>query len=127
MTDQFGETLSALFDGEPVDADVLEQALESIEGRRLLVSFARSRAALVLDPVEPRIDWQAQMARRLSGPTRTPRGALSHRVVAGLVAASLAAGLALDRWWVRRPDAPPRAVQVLRFGAAEWAAGEGAK
>jgi hypothetical protein len=122
MTDQFGETLSAVVDGEPVDADVLEQALESIEGRRLLVSFARSRAALALDPVEPRIEWQALTARRLAVSATTPRGTWSHRAVAGLVAASLAAGFALDRWWRDRAQAPPRAAQVLQFGAAEWAA-----
>jgi len=53
MTDRWNETLSRLIDGDPVDPGVVAEALESPDGRRLLVDFTAVRAAFDRDTAAP--------------------------------------------------------------------------
>jgi hypothetical protein len=125
MSDRLNETLSALIDGEPVDLELLTEALESRDGRDALVAFARSRTVLAADPITPSSEWRHAVARQLTSRRAPSLRLLSYGTAAGLLAASLLLGFAADRWWQGRSDAPPHAERVLRFDAADWTRGGG--
>src|SRR5688572_2987044 len=109
MTDERFAVLSALFDREPVDADVLALALEDPAGRAQLVDFVRLRARVadafvVADGVaEP-----ARVLRRSRVKSWTARVAL--------VLLPLSLGAAAGAWFVeRRESRPPTPTQIVQF------------
>jgi len=84
MNRTHGEALSAFFDGEQVDADLLAESLAQPEAGALLAEFAAMRAEVLRDPSRPTSAFYEQMAsvtresplRRLWG-TRHVRHALA--------------------------------------------------
>jgi hypothetical protein len=114
-----GETLSRLVDGDVVDPDVLSEALDTTDGRRLLVDFARARAAIATG-VQPSSAWRARVEQQLAASTRhavtarSPRS-LSLRAAAALAAVALGLGAAAAHWRDTRPARPPEAARVLQF------------
>lgn len=118
MNDAAGQLLSRLIDGDAVDPDALSAALETEDGRRLLVDFARARDAVATD-VAPSAAWRRATLGRLAGGA-PPVRALSYRAAAVLVVSALALGAAAERWRETRPPKPPQAVRVLQFDAADW-------
>jgi hypothetical protein len=128
MNDRWAETLSRLIDGDPVDSTVVAEALESIDGRCLLVEFAAVRTVLNSDADAPSASFYARMQASLAAaelqPPRPARG-VSLRIAAAAIAVSLLVGFGIESWRQRRVDAPPAAVRVLRFDGSEWASAKG--
>ena len=128
MNDRWKETLSQLIDGDPVDPNVVAEALESLAGRRLLVEFAAVRASLDRDTAAPSAEFYARMQSTLASaePQRSRRvGGIPFRIAAASVAAALLLGFGIASWRHRRVDAPPSAARVLRFEASEWTNAKG--
>lgn len=121
MNDAWVETLSRLIDGEDVDVGILANAIESTEGRRLLVDFATIRAAARQDRAVPSDDFYRRLPSMLASTStmRRPQ-AISYRLAAALVAAAALLGFGLDLVSERQMNVPPRADRVLRFEASEW-------
>ena len=110
--------LSALIDREPVDPDDVGAALEEREGRELLVSFARLRAA-----VSHEVDAEATAVPRLPSSPES-RWAGTWRLAAAILL-PLLMGLGGGYWW-RQHEAnqPPTPTQVARFvPGVDWHAG----
>jgi negative regulator of sigma E activity len=123
MNERWNEALSRLIDGEPVDPDIVAEALESPDGRRILVEFAVVRATLNLDTAAPSAAFYARMQASLAAKERQrlPRpGGVSVRIVAVSAAAALLLGIGIESWRHQRTDAPPPAARVLRFEPSEW-------
>jgi negative regulator of sigma E activity len=123
MINRWAETLSRLIDGDSVDAAVVAEALESADGRRLLVEFAAVRAAVNGDTATPSAGFYDRMQARLATAERQPARparAVSLWIAAASVAASLLLGFGIERWRHLRVDAPPSAARVLRFDTSEW-------
>jgi negative regulator of sigma E activity len=123
MNDPWNETLSRLIDGDPVDPDIVAEALESPDGRRILVDFAVVRATLNLDTAAPSSAFYPRMQAILAAvePARARRaGGASLRIVAVSAAAALLLGIGIESWRHQRTDAPPPAARVLRFEPSEW-------
>ncbi|MBE3097211.1 MAG: hypothetical protein IMZ44_08800 [Planctomycetes bacterium] len=59
------EALSAFFDGERVDADLLAESLAQPGASALLAEFAAMRAQVLRDPCRPRPEFFDRMAARL--------------------------------------------------------------
>jgi negative regulator of sigma E activity len=120
MTEHHIETISALWDGEPVDPDALEAALADPGARAALVDFARLRAHVRSDP-EP-------LPATLSTLRRDTSGWLTRRVPVGAVAAllllMLVAGWLLPRPpLVQSPAGPPRPTRTIAFEpGVDWQA-----
>ncbi len=100
-------TISAAWDGEPVDLDALRAALRTPEGRELLASYALIRAMAAAQDIDPNEDGPARLhtalaARRrgwlVEGPT------VPARLVASL--AAVAVGAALWIGIASRPQLP---------------------
>jgi hypothetical protein len=121
------EVLSALLDGEPVEAEVLAAALLAPGAREALVDFARLRGAVADDDARPSPAFYAAMTAGLSAEPR--RRSVAWRVARGLAAAVVLAlaGLgAASLPSLRQPAAeePPRATRVLRFTpGVDWTEG----
>jgi negative regulator of sigma E activity len=123
MNERWNETLSRLIDGDAVDPDIVAEALESHDGRRILVDFAVVRATLNHDTAAPSAAFYARMPPSLAAkePRRPPRrGGVSLRIVAVSAAAALLLGIGIESWRHRRTDAPPPTARVLRFEPSEW-------
>ncbi|HMB81915.1 MAG TPA: hypothetical protein VKI43_17695 [Vicinamibacterales bacterium] len=128
MTDRWNETLSRLIDGDPVDPGVVAEALESPDGRRLLVDFTAVRAAFDRDTAAPSAAFLGQMQSALAAaePHPAPRaGGFPLRLVALAAAAALLLGVGFENWRHRRVEAPPSAARVLRFETSEWTSVKG--
>ena len=112
MTDN-RELLSALIDGEAVDADAVADALEIAANRRLLVDFVRLRVSVhAEDDAPPR--WRAERLTS-TGPPRVERSRAWLRAAA--VLALLTVGGRGARWVEgfltrERPPEPTRVVQL---------------
>ena len=114
MTTSDTEVLSALLDGEPLDADRLAAALEDPTARATLVDFVRLRAAVATDnqPVPPSL-------ARLRSPRAT--GALLRwPAAAAVLFAVFLAGWFAPRPWnadvpVTPSDAPPQPTRIEKF------------
>jgi hypothetical protein len=111
------ETMSALWDGEPVDPDALAAALGDPAARAALVDFARMRAEVRTDasPLPPSL---ATMRRGHEiTRVRLPLGA-----VAALLLIVLFTGWMLPRPWAAvAADVPPAPVRTLTFEpGVEW-------
>ena len=123
MNSEWLEALSRLSDGEPADADVLADALESGEMRQLLVDYTRMRGVIREAGGNPSAAFYTRMhavlqPRRLQAPAwLTP-----FRIAAALALAVVLMGLGLESWRHSREDAPPRPVRVLRFDPSDWTA-----
>lgn len=112
MTDT-REILSALIDGEPVDADVVATILEKPESRTLIADFLRLRTSVQAeDHEEPR--WRDDRFAMLGTAATTSVGTwLRVAAVLALLAAGAAGGT-----WVKgilgreRPPEPTRIVQL---------------
>jgi hypothetical protein len=132
MEEQLELVVSAYLDGEPVEAASVLAALDTEEGRQVLVDFVRLRL-VVRDDESPRPEFYGRMRGVM--PTlparsgRRPRGN-----IAWPIAAALAASLAIGFWTGSafttqnvarssrgqsvgplKPDAPPKAVRVIEF------------
>ncbi len=121
MNTVWAEVLSRLTDGEPVDPEVVAEALESPETRRLFVDYVRLSATVRADHSEPSLAFFKQMVRTLQPSHRRSSDHLvSFRIVAALALAILLTGLGVEisRHW--REDSPPRPSRVLRFDPSEW-------
>jgi negative regulator of sigma E activity len=142
MNDTWGQTLSQLLDDDDVDVDALAAALDTSEGRELLVQFASLRNAARRDETTPSVEFQervrAEMQRPVSNVTNVFDVATGHSRMARIpslgrwrygLAAMLAAGILLGAaggtWLRRTTDAPPTANRVLRFEAGEWTLAQG--
>jgi hypothetical protein len=128
MNDRWTETLSRLIDGDPVDPAAVAEALESSDGRGLLVELTAVRAAINADTATPSAGFytriHASLAMAEPQPARPVRG-VSLWIVAASVAASLLLGFGIESWRHRRADVPPSAVRVLRFDTSEWTSAKG--
>ena len=105
------ETMSALWDGEPVDPDALAAALGDPAARTALVDFARMRVAV--RAVEASLPASLETMRRTHGitPVRLPLGA-----VAALLLIMLLTGWMLPRPWAADVDeTPPVPARTLTF------------
>ena len=112
------EVLSAVLDGEVVDIEALEIALEDPGGRRVFVDFVRLRQAAGKDTTTPHPEFY----KRLPGELTLSRRIMHRRIALPLAAAAILVALLLgsllnpDRV---RPDrgaaAPPEPARVLRF------------
>ena len=123
MNAEWAGALSRLTDGEPADADLVADALESREMRQLLVDYVRLRAAVRDDRLDPSAAFYARMRGAL-GSRRPPLidRRTSLRVAAALALAVLLTGLGVEGWRHWREDTPPHPARVLRFDASEWTA-----
>ena len=114
------ETMSALWDGEPVDPDALAAALGDSAARAALVDFARMRAEMRAD-ISP-LPASLGTMRRSHAITRLrlPIGA-----VAALLLIVLFTGWMLPRPWVEsREDLPPAPARTLTFEpGVDWKQG----
>jgi hypothetical protein len=112
MTDT-NELLSALIDGETVDADAIADVLKEPANRALLVDFLRLRVSVQADD-EKAPEWRGDRFAGLE--TTAPRRAQT-ALRAAAVLALLTAG-ALGGTWAKgfltreRPPEPTRVVQL---------------
>jgi hypothetical protein len=118
MVEEF-EVLSALLDGQPVDIEELEAALNSSSGRRTLLDFARLRndaRAAVDDAPRPEFSEKARHAMTPSPRFLRRQVPLPAAAAAVILAALLASALNTGLFKRERPaSAPPEATRVLRF------------
>ena len=129
MTETWGETLSRLIDGDEVDPLALSAALDSPEGRRLLVQLASVRVVVRSDRAVPSRDFADGVKRELERWSVAPRSVgtrLPFRVAAALILAALL-GFGANTWRHRRADLPPYPARVLKFEASEWTNTAGGK
>ena len=134
MNDTWAPTLSRLLDDDEVDLEALAAALETSEGRQLLIQFAGLRNAVRGDGVTVSAAFRQRMAAELrpqaaahaSGGSgvATPRRRWRYDLAA-MLAAGMLLGLAADAWFDRAAAAPPAASRVLRFDAGEWTHAQG--
>ena len=113
MTTSDTEILSALLDGEPVDADRVAMALEDPAARAALVHFVRLREAVRNDPIPLPASLSAVQPHALSlGRFRWPA------VAAALLVMFLAGWFAPRPWNGHAPqgaDVPPTPTRVEKF------------
>ena len=109
MTDA-RDVLSALVDGEAVDADALAAALDAPANRALLVDFVRLRGSVREDDEEAAPPWPL--------PDALPRSRSSRAWLPAAAAVVLLTAGALGGTWVHamltreRPPEPTRIVQL---------------
>lgn len=112
------EVLSALIDGEAVDADAVAEALEAPANRALLVDFIRVRDTVQReDGTAPtwRPDPVAALATTRAG---APRVWLRVAAVLALLAAGAAGGT-----WVQSvltQERPPEPTRIVQLELVEW-------
>ncbi len=115
MKDKYIETLSAFFDGEPVDADTLASALRDTEALDFLVESARLRREVQADTSRPSEEFCEAMRERLTGSEsrRSRRRRILHlSLAASLVVAAAVGGYGLrGRLDRERPAAQPRVTE----------------
>jgi hypothetical protein len=106
------ETMSALWDGEPVDPDALAAALGDPSARAALVDFARMRAAVRADESQLPASLETMRSSHAITRVRLPLGA-----VAALLLIMLFTGWMLPRPWAdsREEDLPPAPARTLTF------------
>jgi hypothetical protein len=111
MTDEPTILVSALVDGEPVDADAIAAALEIPEARAALVDFLRMRT--VVRAGDPPLPGSLHRLRRPPHALRV----LPWPAVAALLVLVFLAGLAAPRPWQppNRDSDPPAPTRVERF------------
>jgi hypothetical protein len=106
------ELLSALIDGEAVDADAVANILEAPTNRALLIDFLRLRVSVQSDG-ETVPEWRED---RFAADTRAQRWArigLRAAAVLALVTAGAVGGTGIERFLTReRPPEPTRVVQL---------------
>jgi negative regulator of sigma E activity len=116
MTDlDFEQTISAAWDGEPVDLDTLRSALQTTEGRQALASYALIRASAAAEDIEPRGDLAARLRASVATPRRwwfVAGPAVPARLAASLAAVAVAAALWLGVAWRSQVPAPSGAAPV---------------
>ena len=98
MDSKYGEALSAFFDGEPIDAELLAESLAQPGASELLAEFAVMRARVRQDTCRPSAEFLEAMAERLAGSRlqRLLRGGLARiALAASLVVAVGVAGFML--------------------------------
>jgi hypothetical protein len=139
MNDTWGSTLSRLLDDDEVDVAMLAAALDTSEGRELLVQFASLRGAARRDGTMPHAAFQERVLAEMQRPasnvanvagghgrrTRVPSLARWRYGLAAMLAAGILLGAAGGTWLRRTADAPPTADRVLRFEAGEWTLAQG--
>ena len=112
------ETLSALLDGEPIEIDDLEAALEQPAARRALVDFVRLRQMARADAAMPRSDFSDRGRRSFAPHRRFARLRVPLPLAAAAVLLALLGGALLD---LKRPAPareqvrPPEPSRVLTF------------
>ena len=134
MNEAWPATLSRLLDDEDVDLEALADALETPEGRGLLLHFAALRRAARRDDSRPSDAFRARVEAALhqaaESPTKTSAAAGPparwRYQVAAVLAAGLLLGAAAGTWFHRGTEGPPAANRVLRFEASEWTYAQGA-
>jgi hypothetical protein len=106
------ETMSALWDGEPVDPDALAAALGDTAARAALVDFARMRVAVRAGDAP--LPSSLSTMRRSRGIARVR---LPIAAVAALLLIVLLTGWMLPRPWAveSREDLPPAPARTLTF------------
>ena len=98
------EVLSAMFDGEAVDPELLEEALADPAAVRTLMQFAEWRWDMRQDSRRPSQRFYDAVEPLLN----PPRPSFWRRsAVPATIAASLIAGIALVGWYLWPPAAPP--------------------
>jgi len=134
MSDTWAPTLSRLLDDDEVDLEALAAALETTEGRQILVQFAGLRNAVRRDEVAISSAFRERVNAELrlqdAAHARTASGLAAPRrrwryELAAMLAAGMLLGLAADAWLDRAAAAPPAASRVLRFDAGEWTSAPG--
>jgi hypothetical protein len=124
MKDLHLETLSALFDGESVDPDILAEALADPQAPSALRQFAACRSELRQDPDRPDAEFYDSM-REILRPSLFRRVVSRPLVPAALgTAVALAAGLA--GFAVRPMVSPPSPEVTQGIHASSKSRGAGA-
>lgn len=118
MTDmELEQTISAAWDGEPVDLDSLSAALRTEAGREALASFVLIRAAATAADVEPPAGLEVRLRSALAAPRRSwlvagPR--VPMRIAASVavlaVAGTIWVGYGLNRG---TPAVPPAQMPIV--------------
>lgn len=120
MADDF-EVLSAVLDGEPVDIESLQRALDDPRGRRSFVNFVDLRQRSAGDETKPSSEFYRRAAA--TGLT-TPVERGTRRVPVPLAAAAVLLAMLLGSFFnsnIRREEntttttPPPEPTRVLRF------------
>lgn len=99
MNQQYVEVLSAFFDGEAVDPDLLASSLEDPEATTFLLEFARLRRAVQEDRSRPDEEFCEAVRDRLA--REEARGQLRRRFLRTSLAASLMLAAAAGGFSVR--------------------------
>ena len=100
--DSLEQTISAAWDGEPVDLDTLRSALQTAEGRQALASYALIRASAAAEDIEPRGDLAARLRASVATPRRwwfVAGPAVPARLAGSLAAVAVAGALWLGGAW----------------------------
>jgi hypothetical protein len=111
------EVLSAVLDGDAVDIDLLESALDDLEGRRTFVDFVRIRQTAATDNAVPQREFSERALEQLAVNRRILARGLPFPVAAAAILMAMLLGslVNLDSIRKERPVAPPEPARVLRF------------
>lgn len=108
MTNQeLEQTISAAWDGEPVDLDRLRAALQTAVGRETLASYALIRATAAAGDIEPSAEGAARLRASIGAPRRwwlVAGPAVPARLAASLAVVAVATASWVGVTW--RPQGP---------------------
>jgi hypothetical protein len=109
------EVMSALLDGDHIDIEQLEAALEKPAARRALVDFVRLREASRAERPTPRREFYEHSRLRRVTRQKTAGVPLPYAAAVVLLAMLLGSFFNLSSLRNRAPAAPPEATRVLTF------------
>lgn len=112
------EVLSALLDGDAVDIEGLEAALENPEGRRVFVDFVRLRQTAPNDDMTPRREFYDRVPADLALRPRVKTRSLPYPLAAAAVLVAMLLGSAVNLEFTSEDtgrSVPPEPTRVLQF------------
>ena len=120
MSEDF-EVISALLDGDRVDLEQLETALESPAARQALVDFVKLREAGRSERPTPRPEFYERPRVRQLNRQQSAGVPLPYAAAVVLLAMLLGSFFDLNSFRHRAPAAPPEATRVLTFeSGVDW-------
>jgi len=133
--DQHLETLSAMLDGDVVNVEALEAALDDADARRGLVDFVRLRQIARQESALPASGFTTRVSRSLDRRRALARLRVPLPLAAAAVVLALIGGSLIDVKWpasgrVQAPRdqvQPPPPSRVLRFDAPLPVASDGGR
>jgi hypothetical protein len=114
MSEDF-EVISALLDGDDVDIEQLEAALEQPAARQALVDFVRLREASRTEQPTPRREFYERPRVRRLNRQKSAGVPLPYAAAVALLAMLFGSFFDLNSFRHRAPAAPPEATRVLTF------------